>query len=404
MRKIINFKVIFKLILQPILALFCVLAINTSIYASEDNQPIVDLYRSNQITIDDINRKFGKEIKEARDIAKSAGWRDPFSKNSTRLNDLMGKITEGIRVMGNFSYLEISYVLYLDGKVHFTIDIVDKEDEKRLSDFLPKPDKIVKDPDHLIEKWVEYDKAALISTTEDVKLKKDYECPVYHCIWGGFVNPKFKKYEKLFNSLVPKNKERIIEVLRNDKDAEKRAAAAFLLAHIQDGSELVKILIPSIYDSNSGVRNNVMRVLGSTLEKVEVSDFPVDKIIIALDFPSESDRNKALYVLLSLAKQPKYAKYISQHAGKQLIDELKMSQPNLHGNSYAVLTRISGQEYGERDYKAWQDWLSKAVDDGGKYERKLFNPIIKHKQGVIMDSLQGNKDQMNRVEFTIDSQ
>ncbi len=203
---------------------------------------------------------------------------------------------------------------------------------------------------------------------------------------------------------MPKNQEQIIDILRNDKDENKRAAATLLLAHIKDGQELVKILIPSMYDSSSGVRNNVMRVLGATLAKVKVNDFPIDKAIAALDFPDETDRNKALYILLSLANQPNYARYIRTHAAKLLIDHLKMFQPNLHGNSYAVLTRISGQEYGERDYKAWQDWLSKAVDDGGKYERKLFNPIIKHKKGIIMDSLQGNKDQTNHVEFTIDSQ
>ncbi len=47
-----------------------------------------------------------------------------------------------------------------------------------------------------------------------------------------------------------------------------------------------------------------MRVLGATLAKVKVDDFLLDKVTVALDFPSESDRNKALYILFSLADKP----------------------------------------------------------------------------------------------------
>ncbi len=42
----------------------------------------------------------------------------------------MNKITNGIKDMGNFSYLNISTIIY--GKSYFTIDVVDKDDKKRL--------------------------------------------------------------------------------------------------------------------------------------------------------------------------------------------------------------------------------------------------------------------------------
>lgn len=35
-----------------------------------------------------------------------------------------------------------------------------------------------------------------------------------------------------------------------------------------------------------------------------------------------------------------------------------MTQPNLHSSAYVVLRIISGKDYGEYEYDAWQNWLS----------------------------------------------
>ncbi len=320
----------------------------------------VDIYRTNQITVNEIYDRFSKELKEITNITESLGP-NISEEEMRRIVNLKEKITAEIMKMANFSYINISPILYPESnKVYITIDMVDEKDKDRLSYFAPEPKQTISDPDNLILKWTEYTKLGIYSYyKKNKKILLQTKCPVYHCT-AGFNEPELKKYENLFNDLVLKNKEQIIDVLRNDQDKNKRAAAAFLLAHIKDGKELVKILIPSMYDSSSYVRNNVMRVLGATLERVKVSDFPVDKVIVALDFPSETDRNKALYILLSLSNQPKYAKYIRTHAATLLINHLKMFQPNLHDGSYEVLTKISGKKYGERDYKAWQDWLDQA--------------------------------------------
>jgi len=41
----------------------------------------------------------------------------------------------------------------------------------------------------------------------------------------------------------------------------------------------------------------------------------------------------------------------------QIIDCLKMRQPNHHNPAHDILQKISGQKYGDRDYEAWQRWL-----------------------------------------------
>ena len=181
-------------------------------------------------------------------------------------------------------------------------------------------------------------------------------CPAYHCLFG-FEKPELKKYEVIFNTLVPKDKVKIIEALRNDKDPRKRQAAVYLLGHLKDGNEIIKVLTPFIFDSDSGVRNSAMRVIAETLTKVKNPDFPIEKAVLALDFPYTTDRNKALYIISSLITQPRYAKYIIDHAGPQLMDELRLSQENVHYFAYDILKTLSGKNFGERDYKSWQNWL-----------------------------------------------
>jgi hypothetical protein len=58
-----------------------------------------------------------------------------------------------------------------------------------------------------------------------------------------------KKYEEVFKSKVPKNKEALKAILRRDEQETHRADAAFLLAHITDPQELIEAILPSIKDS-----------------------------------------------------------------------------------------------------------------------------------------------------------
>jgi hypothetical protein len=104
-----------------------------------------------------------------------------------------------------------------------------------------------------------------------------------------------------------------------------------------------------------------MRVIGGTLDKTKIDDFPVHDILQALDFPDTTDRNKALYILYSLSKSKQsdsYRSTIAHHASHRLVDLLRLQQPNLHDMAYVLLKQISGKEYGERDYAAWENWLN----------------------------------------------
>jgi hypothetical protein len=331
--------------------------LSTPVMANE-NQVLVDVYGSRQVTTETItkNPSMMNRLEAIRKIARTPDS-VTSSENKKKMQELMESVLEDVVKMGDFSFLTMAYLFYPNNpRAYYTIDIVDKGD-KRLEVFQKNPDKTIPDPDHLIQSWQEYEK-----TGSDIFYKEKVgvaykNCPVWHCVYG-FDDEKLKKYQSIFDNNVDRNQAKLVQVLRDDKNPEKRAAAVYLLAHIKDGNRLVRILTPSMTDSNLLVRNNVMRVLAESLSRIKNPDFPIQKAVDALDYPTISDRNKSLYILDSLSKHSRYAKYLVRHAGPQLIGQLKMSQLNVHDLAYGILKRISGKNYGERDYQSWEAWLT----------------------------------------------
>jgi hypothetical protein len=345
-----------KSMLIFIVSMFIILNQKISL-ASITYKSIIDVYGTNDFTAEDIRKSFGKDFQKITDYIKSS-QNFFYDKENVKLSNLKEKIKKGINNLGDFAYVNIDPVIYPDrNDVYFTIDVVNKKDVNRLNVFFPKPTKSLPDPDGLIIAWQEYEKAAIAKLAQR---KISYtlnlnDCPAFHCLFG-FGDPDLKKYQNIFDEKVPKNKEKLVEILRNDKDDDKRATAAFLLAHIKDGNELLNIMIPSIHDSNVNVRNNAMRVMGMTLITFKKENFPIDEIVKVLDYPARTDRNKAMVILQSLSLQPYYAKYIREYAADKIIIQLKMLQPNVHLPAYDILKRISNQKYAERDYSAWELW------------------------------------------------
>jgi hypothetical protein len=310
----------------------------------------VDLFDTSQITVEQIQQRFGNDIKEMVK-ANLAGDDEAFS-------NLYDKILSGIQAMGDFAYIGISPVTYFDkGKyVYVTIDIVDQKDNRRLSGFLPAPDKEFSDPDGLLAAWEKYEKTASDLLNKGELKASRPRCPALHCVWG-FDHPGLRKYEGIFRTKVPKNKERLKAILHGDKLEMHRAYAAFLLAHISDPAELVQTLLPSIRDSSPTVRNNVMRVLSDLAQERKDVAIPIDPLIEALDFPETTDRNKSLVTLEGLAARPENKEKLIRQAGPKLIKILRLLQPNNHDSAYTILKKISEKDFGDRNYKAWQEWL-----------------------------------------------
>jgi hypothetical protein len=327
----------------------------TNTYANSKYITIVDIYGTKSITADKLQTEYASEFQIIADAMMSPHTLD--AKVPDALGTAYMKIIEGIKAKNKFAYVTLTPVIYPNEthKAYITVDVVEEKQRSRLNVFLQQPSNQFHDPDGLIHAWNKYSNEQFNHFLKTRQLMTPTTCPVFHCVFG--FEGKYKKYQTLFDTKVAKNKQTLISMLSDDKDEDHRASAAFLLAHIKDGNELIKVLTPSIRDSNSDVRNNAVRVLAATLEKLKTADFPVSEAVAALNFPNDTDRNKALYLLLALAQQPRYASYITSHAGDLLLANLAMSQPNLHDVAYHVLQKISGKNYGERDYVSWKSWL-----------------------------------------------
>jgi len=345
---------------KTIQVLTMTMGLSMGMYAyAHDDKYTVDVYRSNQITAEDIQSKYKSELDE---LVKLQLSKDIFKmSNLEKMLNIEKHISDQMKQQGQFSYIDFSVVQYPNDKVpHVTVDVVDKNDEERLHYFVQEPNQNLHGAEDLLlvmNKYLE------IGNTQIIKEKKfpTYKrCPVFHCTFG-FEQKELKPYLSIFNKGVKKYESQLYNILKNDRNAEKRASAAYLLAHVKDGHKLVKNLSYSILDPNNSVRNNVLRVSGMALTKVKVDDYPMSDLIKTLDCPHETDRNKTLLVMTSLAKQnQKYRDYLIKYSSDLLLKNLRLSQPNLHHNAISVLQAISGKHFNENDYSSWEKWVKQA--------------------------------------------
>jgi len=178
-----------------------------------------------------------------------------------------------------------------------------------------------------------------------------------HCALG-FNHPQLEHMEDAFIEKTPGRMKELTAVLRGDRQANRRAAAAFVLAYGKDRKQVVDALLPSIDDPNASVRNNVVRVLVMIQQDADTVVVPLKAALHALRFPTTTDRNKAGYLLANIAEHasPAERMRIAREAGDTLIAMAAMQQPNNRDPAIKILEAISGETHGT-DAVAWRAWL-----------------------------------------------
>jgi hypothetical protein len=170
--------------------------------------------------------------------------------------------------------------------------------------------------------------------------------------------PELAPYLARFNDGARRHEDALYRIAAESANAGHRANALFLLAHTNNAERLLPVLGRGIYDPSGGVRNNAMRVLMVLAQTRPELEFPIRDLIAAFDFPASSDRNKAGYTLAALAAQPKYRDVIRAEAVPTTLRVLRQQKPNNHEPAYQILTQISGETFGDRDYAAWERWAA----------------------------------------------
>lgn len=273
--------------------------------------------------------------------------------------DEANRLAAEVRADGDYAYVDAGIVTYFASqKGYLTLDLVTRRDAASRMPFRPPPSGRYDDPGGLLAAWRAYEAEATRLAWQRQLRPPPADCPAFHCL-GDPRQPELAPLAVPF-AAVPAHADALVQILRDDADVERRAHASFLLAYLPDGDRVVTEMVGATGDASSLVRNNAMRVLSEIARLHPDVDVPVEPVIAALRFPSTTDRNKAAATLHGLATRPdgrKYHDQIAGEAGAVLLAMLELAQPNNHDYAYKILTAISGERFGERDYAAWRAWL-----------------------------------------------
>ena len=317
----------------------------------------LDVYGTERVTVEQVREAEGPLLGQCFELYESGADSDAFAKCVQDLN---------ARIVGSydFAYAKFSFIGYFNptGRpVYATLDVVEKADKATRMDFLPRPKGEFKDPDGVLAAWESYMDTGwqLVKSGEITTARPD--CVAFHCLFGH-QHPRLARYEKLFLTAASKNLSELKQIFLHDHDDGHRAAAAFVLAYMKDGKALIDLLASRVTDESSEVRNDIIRVFSDIAFHHPELELPLDGVIKVLNFPETTDRNKAsavIYALLSHSEQvEKYRPVLMKKTVPILLRMLRLLQPNNHDWAYQSLKILAGQDFGERNYGAWDAWFA----------------------------------------------
>lgn len=312
----------------------------------------IDVYGTDRIDVAAVKARWGDQLQ--RMLA---------TEDDGERKKLETEIADAIRAEHpQLGWVKLSVITYFQPegqRSYLTIDAVEQADMASRFRFRPAPQGSVPDPAGLIAAWKEYEATFFGLLQRNEISPRRVDCPAFHCL-GGYQHEKFKPFGDRFVTDVPANEAQLVRVLQEDRAAENRGAAAFLLAHIKDGKKLVALMLPMLDDAAPLARNNAMRVLADVARFHPELDIPLEPVLHALNGPTTTDRNKAVAIIAGLLDRPDGARRhreVIQKAGPMLVKLLALEQPNNHDFAYKILKQVSGKDLGERDIAAWQHWL-----------------------------------------------
>ncbi len=306
-------------------------------------------FGTEQIKSDQIQEKYTKDLDELFEL---------YDADKDNYNALKEKLEARLNSNGSYAYLNIQYFKDYAGSISFIIDFVELADSAGRLNFKPSPIQQLQDPDSLVAKWQEYARIsfALFKKGEI----NDMECPVIHCTWS-FNHPQLSPFLDYFTKYAPKYKNELSSLLLHSDSSQFRSAAAFLLAHSKMAvQELVDLEMAAINDPAGPVRNNSMRVIYYAVRADDQIYVDLDRIIEALDYPSFTDRNKALVILRSMPLNNLSKSQLSKSI-PILLEILEKKDAHNYRNAHTVIKKISREEHGIDELEKWQEWATRIL-------------------------------------------
>ncbi|PIR15306.1 MAG: hypothetical protein COV48_15060 [Elusimicrobia bacterium CG11_big_fil_rev_8_21_14_0_20_64_6] len=311
----------------------------------------LDVYRSAVLSVENARSLYGARLNHivylrnqhrSASTAKAEALRKEIEREAGKL--------EGVA----YADLSISeYFTSVDHAMYITFDIVDEADRGRLA-FSPAPLKTVSDPGGLLASWKEYyDLGSALARRGQMPVDRP-DCPGFYCLWGAPTPELGALQKKMIAGVVSKERE-LKTVMAHEKDAEKRAAAVFLLSYGTRGEKVIEACLSALKDPSAVVRGAGLQILADIINHRKDLRVGADKIVPLLDDPSRSVRAKTLGLLVPMADDPDHRE-VMLAAVPRLLDILKMREPGSHDLAFTVLGQLSKKSHDRRDYASWEKW------------------------------------------------
>lgn len=314
----------------------------------------VDVYGTDAFTGDAVKKQFKHQFHKI--VEDNLKFKKPDAQK------LQAEIAKKLKAKGDFAYLDLSVVGYPNPyRGYFiTVDAVDAKDKAARMPFRDEPTADVQDTSGALAEWGKYSKQVLALSRRfggGLKPFDPKDCPVLYCV-ASFEEKELQPFLDPMKDAATKGADTLAKMALEDKNANKRQVALFLLAFTNDAAKVMPVLAKAIYDPDELVRNDAMLIMASIANKGIDVAYPVKELSAALDFPTTRGRNKAVAVIAILAKNYKYKRVIEEDAVPTLLKLLHLQQPNNHEWAYETLKDLSGKHYKDEDYDSWSKWAA----------------------------------------------
>jgi hypothetical protein len=303
-----------------------------------------------------------EEIRQYDELSQTLSTTADSIATLNKMHEFEESIKKKIRQLETFAVVGISSITYPNGMGTFsTLDLVPQSDSYRMPQSPQQHvKKTIEKPQALktlFQLWNDYFNKTMATLMKGEVHSKHRSCPVAHCI-EGFTDWELKNLAPQFESGAEHFKKTLIDIIQNSSDEQERGQAIFILANTRHYEELANLMAGFTDDASELVRNNSMRVLSTLLSQHPIKNFDLEPILLALNYPYVTDRNKAAYIVWELVRKDKAThSRVIKAAGDTLIHLLELKQPNNHDIAYMILKELSHEQYSERDYSSWKKWM-----------------------------------------------
>jgi len=317
----------------------------------------IDVYRSSVLTPEKAKSMFGRKIAE---IVALRNHRRPVS--AEKAEALRKSVEKEAAKLPGVAYAGLAlseYFTSVDHAFYAVFDIVDEADRGRLA-FAPQPKRSTTDPEGLLAAWKSYYEIGSGLTRPGQMPVDRPDCPGFYCLWGA-ATPELDELQKKFIAGAQSKERELRTVLAHEADADKRAAALFVLSYGPRGEKVVESSLAALKDPSPVVRGAGLQVLADIINHRKDLRVDADKIVPLLDDPSGSARGKTLGLLVPLVDdESQRAKILA--SAPRLLDLLKLSEPGSHDLAYTVLGQLSKKAYDRRDFASWEKWVTENAE------------------------------------------